>query len=61
MNKKTAIILAIACMDKEIKRLAQQANLHDLYQSDDIHTIKASERRKDIREAIKILRSLMQQ
>lgn len=60
MNHKTACQLAILCIEKEIHRKAFLANLHDLGRDDNPKYVAASQRRKDYKEAINILRTIMQ-
>jgi hypothetical protein len=52
MTQTQAIKLAIGCIEREIKRLAANANLHDMYGADMPACIDASKRRKELRAAI---------
>lgn len=58
MNKKKAIKMATECINREIQRLAQQANLYDLYKLDNVHCINASKKRNDLKEVIAFLNTL---
>lgn len=55
MNKNKANKLAIECIKKEIQRLAVAANLQDKFHADLPHTIEASKKREELKEAIAIL------
>ena len=55
MNRSRATQIAIQCIEAEIKRLAVNANLHDLMHADTPVCVKASERRKELRAAIEAL------
>lgn len=52
MNQSQAIKLAIGCIEREIKRLAANANLHDMYGANMPSCVDASKRRKELREVI---------
>ena len=60
MNTKRARAIAIQCIEAEIKRLAANANLHDMYHADAPVCIEASKRRKELREAIDALKEPQQ-
>ncbi len=60
MKRAHAIRIAIASIEREIKSIAVDANLHDLYKADYPHAIKASKRRTDLRAAIEILKEPQQ-
>ncbi len=60
MTRDRAITLAIAALEKEIKALAVQANLEDMYHSGIPACVQASQRRKELREAIAVLREPVQ-
>ena len=55
MKQKDAIKLAIECLRKEYQALAVHANLCTMYGADYPAALAAVQRRKAIREAIKIL------
>ncbi len=55
MNEDRAVKLAIECIRKEIQRLAVDANLQEMYHADLPHTIAASKKRTQLREAILVL------
>lgn len=52
MKYDKAIRIARVCLEAEIKRLATQANLADIYHADTPACISASERRRELREAL---------
>lgn len=56
MNRARATALAIECIEREIKRLAVDANLHDLMHADYPAAVKASARRTELRAAIAALK-----
>jgi hypothetical protein len=60
MNRARATALAIRCIEAEIKRLAVNANLEDMYHSGIPICVEASKRRRDLREAIAVLKELVQ-
>lgn len=55
MTRPRAIAIAIACIEHEIKRLAVEANLHEVYGLTSPGAIKASQRRAQLRTAIETL------
>lgn len=55
MTRARALTLALQCLAAECKRLAVQANLHDVYHADTPATVAASKRRADLRRAIETL------
>jgi hypothetical protein len=55
MNRARATTLAIQCIEREIRALAVNANLHDQYGADTPACVEASKRRKELREAIEAL------
>ena len=59
MTKSQAIHLALSSMAKETKRLAVQANLHDMYGSDDVHCVNASKRRKRLNAAADLFEAML--
>lgn len=61
MRRAQAITIAIACIEREIKRLAVEANMHDLANATYPAAIEASARRADLRQAIQALRLPEQQ
>ena len=56
MNRVRATALAIQALEREIKALAVNANLEDAYHSGVPMCVAASKRRKELREAIAVLR-----
>jgi hypothetical protein len=56
MTHTRATALAIACLEREIKALAVHANLEDAYHSGIPMCVAASKRRKELREAIAVLK-----
>jgi hypothetical protein len=56
MTSTRAITLAIAALEAQIKRLATNANLADLYHADAPACVEASRRRAELREAVRALR-----
>lgn len=56
MTRRRAITLALECIQREIKKLAADANFHDVYHADSPYAIKASARRRELREAVQALR-----
>lgn len=54
MNHRRAVALAIDCIEREIKRLA------DMYHNDAPMCVEASRKRKELREAIAALRQPQQ-
>lgn len=56
MNRARATALAIAALEREIKAVVFDANLHDLMGAEYPYAVKASERRKELREAIEALK-----
>ena len=60
MTRARATALAIAALEREIKALAVNANLHDQYGADAPVCVEASRRRTELREAIAVLKEPMQ-
>ncbi len=60
MTNARAITLAIAALEKEIKQLAVNANLHDMCHADAPVCVEASRKRKELRDAIQALRQPQQ-
>lgn len=56
MNQHRAITLAVQCIEAEIKRLAVNANLHDMMHADAPACVEASRKRKELRDAIEALK-----
>ena len=61
MTRARAITLAIAALEREIKVLAVQANLHDQYGADAPMCVEASKRRTELRAAIEALQEPKQE
>ena len=59
MTATRAIRLAIKVLEREIQRLAQNANLHDVYHLEDRATVNASRQRRDLQEAIETLTGMI--
>lgn len=59
MTTSRAIRLAIKVLEREVQRLAQNANLHDRYHLNDRATINASRQRRDLQEAIELLAGML--
>ena len=59
MKTPKAIQLALDLIEAEIKTLNVEANLYDMLQADHPAAIKASRKRKELREAITILKGLL--
>jgi hypothetical protein len=57
MKLKEAVRLAIESIEAEIKTLNFDANVHDQLGADYAAAVKASARRKKLREVIEVLRS----
>jgi hypothetical protein len=57
MNLKKAVKLAESCIQQEIQRLAVDANLYERFGAAFPHAKKASVKRQELREALKVLRS----
>lgn len=55
MTYKQAVKMAIACVEKERHSLAVDANLANLFGAKYPHAMKASKRRKELEEVIRIL------
>ena len=55
MTYQQAIKLATEALEKEIERLAVDANLHEKLGADYPHAIRAAKRRKKLRVAIELL------
>ena len=55
MQYSKAIKIAQACIEAEIKRLAVNANMHDLMHLDAPACVNASQRRKELRDALAAL------
>lgn len=60
MTNARAIALAIQALEAQIKRLAVNANLHDLCHADAPACVEASRRRTELRDAIAALRQPQQ-
>ena len=60
MKHAQATKIAIQCIEREIKRLAVNANLHDMCHADAPVCVEASRRRKELREVIEALRQPQQ-
>lgn len=60
MTNARAITLAIQALEAQIKRLAVNANLADLYHADAPACVEASRRRRELRDAIAALREPQQ-
>jgi hypothetical protein len=61
MNRARANALAIAALEREIRALAVHANLEDAYHSGIPMCVAASKRRKELREAIAVLKEATQE
>jgi len=61
VNRARATALAIQCIEREIKALAVNANLHDMMHADTPVCVEASRKRKELREAIEILQESKQE
>lgn len=55
MNRPQATRIAIQAIEAELKRLAVNANLHDLLHADAPVCVNASARRRELRDAIQTL------
>lgn len=60
MNRKTAFLLAIGALQMQVKKVAVNANLHDIYRADTPVCVAASQKRERLNEAIEVLRKEMQ-
>lgn len=60
MTNQRAITLAVQALEGQIKRLAVNANLHDLFHADAPVCVEASRKRKELRDAIAQLRQPQQ-
>ncbi len=60
MTNATAIKLAIQALEKEIRRLSVNANLHDMCHADAPVCVEASRKRKELREAVATLKQPQQ-
>jgi hypothetical protein len=56
MTYRHALTLARQLFECEIKRLAVQANLHDVYHADAPACVEASRRRRELRAAMNTLK-----
>jgi hypothetical protein len=56
VTRARATTIAIACIEREIKRLAVAANLHDLYGARHPAAVQASQRRQELWAAIEMHR-----
>jgi hypothetical protein len=56
MNLKRAVVIAVHAIEKEIKLLAFDANMFDLCHVDEPDFRRAAERRRELQEAIEVLR-----
>jgi hypothetical protein len=61
VNRARATVLAIQCIEREIKALAVNANLEDMYHAGIPMCVEASKRRKELREAIEALQEPKQE
>lgn len=61
MERKRAIELAIQSIRAEVQRLAVDANLHEQFRAGYPAAVRASKRRKQLREAIEILTCLREE
>lgn len=61
MKRARAITLAVAALEREIKSLVFDANLHDVMGATYPYAIKASARRKELREAVATLKQPQQE
>lgn len=61
MNQSKAIKLAIQCIDREIQRIAVQANLHDIHGMEWTSAKGASKRRAELQEAKEALLLLVEE
>ena len=59
MKQKKALKLAIEAMEAEVRRLAVDANLHDVYGADSPYAVRASLERVELREAVEELKKLL--
>jgi hypothetical protein len=55
MTPARARQLAIAALEREIKALAVDANLHEQFGLSAPHAAEASKRRRELREAVRVL------
>jgi hypothetical protein len=55
MTYPKAITIAKKALEQEIKKLAPNANLHDIYGADAPACVEASRRRGELKEALKAL------
>lgn len=60
MDNRRAITIAVQVLEKEIKALAINANLHDMFHADAAACVEASRRRKELRDAVAALRQPQQ-
>jgi hypothetical protein len=56
MNNARARQLAIAALEREIKALAVDANMHERFGLAAPHAAEASTRRKELHEAVRVLK-----
>jgi len=61
VNRSRAIRLALECIEAEIKRLAVEANLHEVYGLASPGAMQASRRRQELRAVITTLQLPEQQ
>jgi hypothetical protein len=61
MTRPRAIAIAIACIEREIKRLAVEANLADQCGATYPAAVQASQRRQELRAAMAALKEPEQQ
>jgi hypothetical protein len=61
MTRATATRLAIQALEAQIKALAVQANLADVYHADAPACVQASARRRELRDAVAALREPAQE
>ena len=55
MKREKAIRLLVECAEKEIQRISVSANLHEVHGLPWSSAVGASRRRKELREAVKIV------
>ncbi len=58
MDETTALNLAIECVNKEIRRLAVDANLAERFGATFPYAVRASKRRSQLRQALELLNTL---
>lgn len=55
MNRKQALKIAEELFVAELKRVAVDANLHDVYHADYPHAVKMAKRRQQLLKAMNVL------